>query len=429
MFLRKDKNIIYKEKSYPIDFMVLTRYSLFFYEKQNEYKDIKNIEISDNGIEIHEDSIKNFILFCQFEHSKIHITNSNVFSLRQLAIDYNVPGLIKITNDHITTNNKDLVIQSLYHHYLHNHPDNDDEDYISAHFFDYINDTRLIKLPVAILYRILNNSNIQKIDDMDDQHRNQIFDFMFKCLDEHKKSASILFKNCDLNDANIDIINRLLNDYKDIFDFNMINTKETLKRIPVILNEINKIKLEHTQFLSNAQLQFNSFQTKINELMNLIHNQSEEINVLKDTIDAQKKEINDLKELNVLQASNLEHSINDKMNDLTQNITNNKQSFEQELNKLKEKIQNTQNIVDQHENAQKLFVTKKQLRNAFQAGRKGTREIQLWVNERSWNNNTGTWSTGAAVMGDNINNWINDRRNLCWNAFEPWDAAIVAVPE
>ena len=367
MFLRKDKNMIYKEKSYPIDFMVLTRYSLFFYEKQNEYKDIKNIEISDNGIEIHEDSIKNFILFCQFEHSKIHITNSNVFSLRQLAIDYNVPGLIKITNDHITTNNKDLVIQSLYHHYLHNHPDNADEDYISAHFFDYINDTRLIKLPVAILYRILNNSNIQKIDDMDDQHRNQIFDFMFKCLDEHKKSASILFKNCDLNDANIDIINRLLNDYKDIFDFNMINTKETLKRIPVILNEINKIKLEHTQFLSNAQLQFNSFQTKINELMNLIHNQSEEINVLKDTIDAQKKEINDLKELNVLQASNLENSINDKMNDLTQNITNNKQSFEQELNKLKEKIQNTQNIVDQHENAQKLFVTKKQLRNVFPA--------------------------------------------------------------
>ena len=61
---------------------------------------------------------------------------------------------------------------------------------------------------------------------MDDQHRNQIFDFMFKCLDEHKKSASILFKNCDLNDANIDIINRLLNDYKDIFDFNMINTKK-----------------------------------------------------------------------------------------------------------------------------------------------------------------------------------------------------------
>ena len=62
-----------------------------------------------------------------------------------------------------------------------------------------------------------------------------------------------------------------------------------MKRIPVILNEINKIKLEYTQFLSNAQLQFNSFQTKINELMNLIHNQSEEINVLKDTIDAQKK--------------------------------------------------------------------------------------------------------------------------------------------
>ena len=285
--LQKDKNIVYKGKFYPIDFILLTRRSRFFSERIDEYFNIKNIEISDNGIEIPEESIKNFISFCQFEQKEIDITNSNVFSLHQLAIEYNVPGLIQMTSNYIATNNKNLVIQLIYHNYIYNQPDIADEDFISTHFFDYINDLMLIKLPIPILYRILNNPNIQKIDDMDDSHKHQIFNFMFKCLDEHKRSASILFKNCNLNDT--DIINRLLNDYKDIFDFNMINSETTVKKIPEMLNEINKMKIEQSKFLSDAQNKFDFFLAKLNELTNIIHIQNEEIGELKETINLQKK--------------------------------------------------------------------------------------------------------------------------------------------
>ena len=107
-----------------------------------------------------------------------------MFSIHQLAIEHNVPGLIKLTHNYITDNCKDLAIQSLLHNLQLNQPFANDANYISAYFFNYINDSRLFKLPV--LYRILNNPKLQKINEMDHDHQNQIFDFMFKCLDEHK---------------------------------------------------------------------------------------------------------------------------------------------------------------------------------------------------------------------------------------------------
>lgn len=424
-YLQKDKNFTYKGKSYPIDFALLTRRSLFFYEKQNEFHNLANIEIHDNGIDITEDAIQYFISFCQFEQNEISITSSNVFSIRQLAIEYNVPGLIKLTNDYITDNNKDLVIQSLHHNHQNNQPDEVDEDYISAHFFDYINDSRLIKLPIPVLYRILNN--IQKINEMDHDHQNQTFEFMFKCLDEHKKPASVLFQNCNFIDAHSEILNRLLNEYKNIFDFNMINAETIIKKIPEMLNEINKIKLEHSDFLNNVQNKLDLFQTKIDNLTNLIQVQNEEITNLKNTINLQKTEIDHLKELNASQISNFQNAIRGETTILKQDFSNEKQTIERELNMLKEKIKNTENIVVQHKNEQKSFVTKDQLRKIFQAGREKMRNIGFWVNDRTYNEEK--WSNGPAFVGDDIGNWINDGRNLWWRPGDSWDAATNSIPQ
>lgn len=57
-----------------------------------------------------------------------------MFSLHQLAIEYNVPGLIQITSNYIATNNKNLIIQSIYHNHKYNQPDIADEDFVSTHF-------------------------------------------------------------------------------------------------------------------------------------------------------------------------------------------------------------------------------------------------------------------------------------------------------
>lgn len=262
----------------------------------------------------------------------------------------------------------------------------------------------------------------------DDDHKNQIFDFMFQCLDKYKRTASILFQNFDLDVIDFTFINRLLNEYEDVFDFNMLNAKTNLKKASEMMSEINKIKLEQSIFYSDVQSKFDFFQAKINDLINIVNNQNREIDELKETICLQNKEINDLKESNSLEISSLKELVNDRNNNLQQNITTEKNEIEKELISLKEAMQNIQNNIAQQVDERQLFVTKDHLRQVLQAGPEKTRVISFWVNDKTWTNPEGNWSNGIACIGDSLNNWINDRKNLRWNAFESWDAAIRTVP-
>ena len=108
---------------------------------------------------------------------------------------------------------------------------------------------------------------------------------------------------------------------------------------------------------------------------------------------------------------------------------NNKKEIEQELIILKEEIKNTKSIVIHYENEQKLFVTKNQLKDVLQAGRDKTRRIKFWVCGKTWTNDERNWSNGIAYIGDYTKNWINNGKNLQWDAFEPWDAAISLIKE
>lgn len=171
-----------------------------------------------------------------------------------------------------------------------------------------------------------------------------------------------------------------------------------------------------------------SFKPKKNDLINIVNNQNREIIELKETICLQNKEINDLKESNSLEISSLKELVNDQNNNLQQNITTEKNAIEKELISLKEAMQNIQNNIAQQVDERQLFVTKDHLRQVLQAGREKTRQISFWVCDKSWTNPEGNWSNGIAYIGDNLNNWINGRKNLQWDAFEPWDAAIRTVP-
>ena len=262
----------------------------------------------------------------------------------------------------------------------------------------------------------------------DDEHQNQIFDFMFHCLDKYKKPASILFQNFDLDVIDFTFINRLLNEYEDIFDFNMLNAKTNLKKASEMMSEIKKIKLEQSIFYSDVQSKFDFFQAKINDLINIVNNQNREIDELKETICLQNKEINDLKESNSLEISSLKELVNDRNNNLQQNITTEKNEIEKELISLKEAMQNIQNNIAQQVDERQLFVTKDHLRQVLQAGPEKTRSIEFWVENKTWTDQERNWSNGIACIGDSLNNWINDRKNLRWNAFESWDAAIRTVP-
>lgn len=80
---------------------------------------------------------------------------------------------------------------------------------------------------------------------MNSTYQNRFIEFLFKCLDKHERKASILFLNLDLESDNINILNRLLKDYSDIFDFNMMNPKFLAKNALFFLSELQKLKIEY----------------------------------------------------------------------------------------------------------------------------------------------------------------------------------------
>lgn len=425
--LQTDKNFVYKGKIYPIDFVLLTRRSQFFRNHQKEYDNITNIEIYDNGIDIPEDSINSFISFCQFEQNDLKITELNVYPLRHLAIKYEVPGIVELTSNYIASNNENLALQSLHFNLQHNLPDSTDEDFISTHFFDYINDSKLLQLPVPVIYRLLRKSKFSKINNLDDEHQNQLFDFLFKCLDEHKKQASILFSDIEIKDLRSNVIHLLLNEYASIFDFNMINSKNSLKMVYEMLGEINKMKFEQQSFLLDVKNKFEKLQAQIDDLTKIVGLQKSEISDLKKTVSLQKSEISDLKTSNNLKMDNIIASIKEKVADLKQNAVIDKNAIEQEISKMNNEIQNNKNFIEQQKNMQQYFITKDHLRRILQAGRDKTRNVTFWVEYKTWTNPDGFWSNGPVCMGDNLVNWGDGQKHLNWETFQPWDAAIASI--
>lgn len=110
---------------------------------------------------------------------------------------------------------------------------------------------------------------------MNESNQNAFIEFLFKCLDKHERKASVLFSNLDLENERVDVLNRLMNDYQDMFDFNMINPKQLVKSSSFLLNELNKLKIEYTNKISELKTEnqkqqelFTSSQQLLNETKN-----------------------------------------------------------------------------------------------------------------------------------------------------------------
>lgn len=244
--IRANKNFIYKGKKYPIYFSMVKMYSNYFYKNKVHYKSIEDIELKPDNYEIVDEAIPMFIACCQNE--PFDINDSNIFSLYQLSIQYDVPVLNKLTSQYINKNQKQLIFQSILYKLQYSNVNIDlsaEEDLIASNFFDYIKDEQLVSLPVNVLYRIINNQQL-KINSMDLTKQGQFIDFLFKCLDKHQREASILFLNLDIENERIGVLTQLLNRYSNIFDFNFINSKYLSKSASFLLNELQKLKIEFT---------------------------------------------------------------------------------------------------------------------------------------------------------------------------------------
>lgn len=148
--------------------------------------------------------------------------------------------------------------------------DSNDEKIISSHFFNFIDNEQMLKIPVPVLYRIINHYEF-KINELNESDSNKLLNFLLKYLKENGKEASILFSTIDIQRSRIDLIQTLLSDeYSDKFDFYMLNPKMGINTIRELLNEITKMKLE--------------FSTKIDEMNKTIEKQKDNYSKLSSQI-------------------------------------------------------------------------------------------------------------------------------------------------
>lgn len=257
--VRNKKYFVYDHKEYPVDFDFLKKNSNYFFDNQDKYQNEQYINLIDESepqIKLSEESIRAFISSCQNEPCTIR--KSSVLPLQYLAHKFEFDELIQVTNQFIAQHSKELIFPTLFFKLfegkekLKQNPFFDttkEEIFVSNHLNDFIKRDQMLSLPVPILYRIFKRCNsIEKVVD-------DLTIFLFKCLDKYGKSASILFNLVDFGDEKIGIINRLLQDYSDIFDFNMIN-KTLAKTTKQITSELSKQREEYSLLFSQMKEAF-----------------------------------------------------------------------------------------------------------------------------------------------------------------------------
>ena len=283
------KSIIYKGEKFPIDFDAIKKNSQFFYDNRKKYKKMEEIEIPEEPIDISNKAMQDFISCCS--NSPCKLDESNVLPLHILSIRYGVPELTKLTTNFLSKNEKKMVIQSiLFKAQLLKAQQSDfseniqinidtkiEEDEISSNLIEYLqnNIDDLLSLPIPILYHIINDFYSKSKYSIDSSKEDLIASFLFKCLDKYKREASVLFTSIDFANQRKRILYRLLEEYKDTFDFNMLNPESLLKTTSELMSEVAKLHIENSKLRDDIDAirqeqreekkEFNDFKNMVND--------------------------------------------------------------------------------------------------------------------------------------------------------------------
>lgn len=165
----------------------------------------------------------------------------------------------------------------------------------------YIHKDEILQLLIQVLYRIIQeySKKIEKNEIKDFLNSGDMTNFLFKCLDKFGSDASILFTTIDFGKEKIDVISRLIENYSEIFDFNILNS--SLAKLAVKLtNDVIRIKEEYESNICIMKKELENKQKeieimKLNEIKN-VEQYSKEKNLLKkqynDDINEMKSEMN-----------------------------------------------------------------------------------------------------------------------------------------
>ena len=128
----------------------------------------------------------------------------------------------------------------------------------------------MLDLPISVLERVFDRYFKDK---KNDSNSSQIIEFLFQCLDKFGRDASILFSNINFGNQSIFVSNRLIKDYSNIFDFNMINST-LVKTTTQLTSEVSKLKEEYFQLIDEQHKSFS-------QLKQLFNDQQEELKRIK----------------------------------------------------------------------------------------------------------------------------------------------------
>ena len=226
----KEKYFVYQNKEYLINFDQLKSSCYYFNQNQQKFEQEIQINLNDeikDQVSLNDESIRTFIS-C-FQHEPFSISKDSIIPLQYLSHIFKFPQLIDITDKFVENHWPQLIFQIIKFKLLNQATSKNtffdtskEERFISTHLKECIKDDNMVLLPVPLIYRAMASSPTK--GQYEGEFLREIIEFLFKCLDQHKKKASVLFSIVDFGDVNLEVFDRLLQNYSDEFDFNMISS-------------------------------------------------------------------------------------------------------------------------------------------------------------------------------------------------------------
>ena len=273
---RYQRTIYYKDKPYEVNFRLLSSNAKYFANFNFEQEENIKLPEPEKPFNVSNEVFDLFIRFCQDDD--IEIEDSTVFDLLQLADLFEVEELKKSAENYITEH-PSLNLQEDIYKLSSGYSNEEMEKNVSSHFFEVIEEDQLLNIPIHIIYRIIYCYELN-INELNETDSDKLLNFLFKILKKSGRKASVLFVNLDIERTKIDYIPRLISEFSDSFDFNMLNPKLGAKTIRDLLEEIRRLKLE--------------CQTKVDDMSNTISVQSKNYDRLNKQMEILNGKLSDL---------------------------------------------------------------------------------------------------------------------------------------
>lgn len=365
---KPNKIFIYKEKDYNVDFDLIKRNCNYFYEHREEIEREAKYKL-DISIDLPTETIQSFLNCCQNQQTAIN----DIVGINYLSIKYQNEELKTFTEKYIEHNRDELIFQSIsFKNQIYQSNDFQEnsskinidttfeEEVLSSHFLDYLDDERIFSVKINILDRVFKKFLTKSNDEIDNDpsKRKKINDFLLKCLDKYKRKGSVLFSSVNFGKLDRDFIVVLHNKYDEIFDFNMINTKSLFDATYDLIGEVAKIQSQ-LKFVSDQQTAeknyFSELEKKIEQELKLIRDEQQRIsNFQSATNDNQTQFLSKISNFEEKQNNNSERiqTLENKKNEIESRINdldgkhNNSSSITQTLETKKNEIERKLNDLD-----------------------------------------------------------------------------------